>query len=100
MTVSAPKSPRLLPEDLSRRSALGLALLGAAAATAPRAAAGPGDVAVKHYIPIRLKPGMDQLVLDRWYMTYHAPQTRRAYKAWQRNYVSFRSYLPPAEATA
>jgi hypothetical protein len=24
---------------------------------------------------------------------------RRAFKAWQRNYVSFRSYLPPTEAT-
>jgi hypothetical protein len=87
-------------EDLSRRGAIGLALLGAAAAAAPRAAAAPGDVAIKHYIPVRLKPGMDQLALDRWYMTYHAPQVRRAFKAWQRNYVSFRSYLPPAEATA
>ena len=70
------------PEDLSRRGALGLALLGAMAAAAPRAAAAPGDVAIKHYIPVRLKPGMDQLALDRWYMTYHAPQVRRAFKAW------------------
>lgn len=89
-----------LPEDLSRRGAIGLALLGAAVAAAPRASAAPGDVAIKHYIPVRLKPGMDQLALDRWYMTYHAPQVRRAFKAWQRNYISFRSYLPPAEATA
>lgn len=90
-----------LPDHLSRRGALGLALLGAAtAAAAPKAMAAPGDVAIKHYIPVRLKPGMDQLALDRWYMTYHAPQVRRAFKAWQRNYVSFRSYLPPAEATA
>lgn len=89
-----------LPEELSRRGAIGLALLGAAVAAAPRAAAAPGDIAIKHYIPVRLKPGMDQLALDRWYMTYHAPQVRRAFKAWQRNYISFRSYLPPAEATA
>jgi hypothetical protein len=93
-------APRLLPDDISRRGALSLALLGAAVAAAPGAVAAPGDVAIKHYIPIRLKPGMDQLALDRWYMTYHAPQVRRAFKAWQRNYVSFRSYLPPAEATA
>jgi hypothetical protein len=93
-------STLLRPEDISRRGALGLAMLGLAAATAPRAQAGPGDIAIKHYIPINLKPGSDQLSLDRFYMTYHAPQVRRAFKAWQRNYVSFRSYLPPAEATA
>lgn len=53
------------PDHLSRRGALGLALLGAAAAAAPKAMAAPGDVAIKHYIPVRLKPGMDQLALDR-----------------------------------
>ncbi|WP_370338757.1 hypothetical protein [Parvularcula marina] len=56
------------------------------------------EEAIKHYILINLKPGADQLALDRWYMTYHAPQVRRAMKAWQRNYVSFRSYLPPQMA--
>ena len=56
--------------------------------------------AIKHYILIDLKPGADQLALDRWYLTYHAPQVRRAVKAWQRNYVSFRSYLPSEEAKA
>lgn len=54
--------------------------------------------AIKHYILIELLPGADQLALDRWYMTFHAPQVRRAYQAWQRDYLSFRSYLPPAEA--
>jgi hypothetical protein len=58
------------------------------------------DQRIKHYILIDLLPGFDQLMLDRWYMTYHAPETRRAYKAWQRNYVSFRSYLPPTDAKA
>lgn len=58
------------------------------------------ETAVKHYILIKLKDGMDQLALDRWYITYHAPQVRRAFKAWQRNYISFRSYLPSGDALA
>jgi hypothetical protein len=33
--------------------------------------------AIKHYILIELLPGADQLALDRWYMTFHAPQVRR-----------------------
>jgi uncharacterized protein (TIGR02118 family) len=81
---------------ISRRIALA-GLLGASVAPAVAAPASAG-VAVKHYILIDILPGFDQLALDRWYMTYHAPQTRRAYKAWQRNYVSYRSYLPLAEA--
>jgi hypothetical protein len=85
---------------LSRRGALGLTAAVAGATLAGKAAAAPAETAIKHYILIRLKPGMDQLALDRWYMTYHAPQVRRAYKAWQRSYVSFRSYLPSAEAAA
>lgn len=84
-----------MSDTLNRRTALGLgaAMLALAAAT-PAAAVG----AMKHYILVDLKPGVDQLVLDRWYMTFHAPQVRRAFKAWQRNYLSFRSYLPPEEA--
>ncbi|MBL8773654.1 MAG: hypothetical protein JNK30_19870 [Phenylobacterium sp.] len=82
---------------LDRRAALGLSLVGlATAVAAPAQAVG----AMKHYILVDLKPGVDQLVLDRWYMTFHAPEVRRAFKAWQRNYVSFRSYLPPEEARA
>lgn len=81
----------------SRRTLLG-SIAGAgllALATPARAAA-----AIKHYILVELLPGVDQLALDRWYMTYHAPEVRRAYQAWQRNYISFRSYLPPDEARA
>lgn len=81
--------------NLTRRVALSIGLAGLAAATAtPAFAVG----AMKHYILVDLKPGVDQLTLDRWYMTFHAPQVRRAFKAWQRNYVSFRSYLPADEA--
>ena len=79
----------------SRRTLLGsIAGAGLLAMAAPARAAG----AIKHYILVELLPGVDQLALDRWYMTYHAPEVRRAYQAWQRNYVSFRSYLPPEEA--
>jgi len=85
-----------MTQPLSRRAALALVAVGAAAAATPALAVG----AMKHYILVDLKPGADQLVLDRWYMTFHAPQVRRAYKAWQRNYVSYRSYLPPDEAKA
>ena len=83
-----------MTEQLSRRAALAMAAASTAAFATPAWAVG----AIKHYILVDLKPGTDQLVLDRWYMTFHAPQVRRAFKAWQRNYVSFRSYLPPEEA--
>lgn len=81
---------------LSRRTALALLTAGAAtAAASPAWAVG----AIKHYIIIDLKPEMDMLALDRWYMTFHAPQVRRAFKAWQRNYVSYRSYAVTDEAS-
>lgn len=85
----------MIDQGVTRRTLMA----GAAGATAmlwaaPALAAG----AIKHYILIELLPGADQLALDRWYMTFHAPQVRRAYQAWQRDYLSFRAYLPPAEA--
>lgn len=83
-----------MTEPLTRRTALVLASGAAAAMATPAWAVG----AIKHYILVDLKPGMDQLVLDRWYMRFHSAEVRRAFKAWQRNYVSFRSYLPPEEA--
>ncbi len=80
---------------LTRRAALAALTAGAASAVAsPAFAVG----AIKHYIIIDLKPEMDMLALDRWYMTFHAPQVRRAFKAWQRNYVSYRSYAVTDEA--
>ncbi len=83
-------------DALTRRTLLsGIAAGATLAAIAPARAAGE---AIKHYILIELLPGADQLELDRWYMTYHAPQVHRAYRAWQRDYISFRSYLPAPEA--
>lgn len=81
---------------LTRRAALWTAAGAAALVAVPAHAVG----AIKHYILIQLLPGMDQNELDRWYITFHSQQVRRAFKAWQRNYISFRSNLPPAEATA
>ncbi len=72
------------------------ALLLAAAIPTPARAEG----AVKHYILIDLKPEADQLALDRWYLAHHGPENRRAVKAWQRNYLSYRSYLPSEKALA
>jgi len=80
---------------LTRRLALGLAVAGAAAIATPAFAVG----AIKHYIIIELTPGSDQLLLDRFYIAFHSQEVHRAVKAWQRNYISFRSYLPPEEAT-
>lgn len=83
--------------ELTRRRLMaGTAAATVLLAASPALAAG----AIKHYILVELLPGADQLALDRWYMTFHAPQVRRAYQAWQRDYLSFRSYLPPAEAVA
>lgn len=86
----------MMADHLSRRQAMagGAAVLAALAVPQPAFATG----AIKHYILIELLPGADQLALDRWYMTFHAPQVRRAYQAWQRDYLSFRAYLPPEEA--
>lgn len=62
------------------------------------ASAAAAQDAVKHYILIELKPGADQLALDRWCLAFHGPENRRAVKAWQRNYLSYRSYLPSEKA--
>lgn len=84
------------PSALTRRTLLsGMAAGASMAFAAPAWAAAE---AIKHYILIELLPGSDQLELDRWYITYHAPQVHRAYRAWQRDYISFRSYLPAPEA--
>jgi hypothetical protein len=67
----------------------GAALLGAAPARAVDA--------IKIYILIDMAPGVDVLVLDRWYLTFHAPERRDLVRAWQRHYVSYRTYAVPEE---
>ena len=85
---------------LSRRAALTFAAGAGAALIAAPATAQSDHLAIKHYILINLMPGQDLLILDRFYMTFHSQEIHRAVKAWQRNYISFRSYLPPDEAKA
>lgn len=54
--------------------------------------------AVKILIMIDVPDTTNLLALDRWYMRYHAPEMHRAMRAWQRNYLSYRSYIvPPGE---
>jgi len=78
----------------SRRAVLAFTAAAGAALATPAFAVG----AIKHYIIVELQNGADQLWLERWYITFHAREVRRAFKAWQRNYISFRSYAVPDEA--
>lgn len=56
---------------------------------------------IRHYIMIDLLNGADLLLLDRWYITYHAPETLQRTQRRQTKYVTFRTYaLPPEEAKA
>lgn len=54
--------------------------------------------AVKFYIMIDVPKRTDQLALDRWYLTHHSQEMHRAMRAWQRNYLSYRSYEATPEA--
>lgn len=57
------------------------------------------DTAIQHSILIDMKPGVDVLALDRWYITYHAPETLARTGRAQTRYVSFRTYqVSDAEA--
>ncbi|MBI1760737.1 MAG: hypothetical protein HYR56_04800 [Acidobacteria bacterium] len=56
---------------------------------------------IRHYIMIDLLNGADLLLLDRWYITYHAPETLQRTQSRQTRYATFRTYaLPPEEAKA
>jgi hypothetical protein len=56
---------------------------------------------IKHYIMIEMLNGVDLLLLDRWYITYHAPETLRRTERRQTKYATFRTYtLPPDEVKA
>lgn len=73
---------------------IGLAALAAAAAPT-RAQDGP----IQHFIMVELQNGADLLALDRWYITYHAPETLARTGGAQTRYVSFRTYaVTPQEA--
>lgn len=61
----------------------------------PAVADGVGPQAVKFAIMIDVPDLTNLNAFDRWYMTYHSRQMHRAMRAWQRHYISYRSYLPP-----
>ena len=52
---------------------------------------------IRHYIMIEMLNGVDLLLLDRWYITYHAPETLQRTERRQTKYATFRSYALPAE---
>lgn len=57
------------------------------------------EAPIQHYIMIDMKPGVDVLALDRWYLTHHAPETLARTGGTQTTYVSYRTYeFPDAEA--
>jgi len=69
----------------------------AAAALSPPARADDGPI--QHFIMVELQNGADMLALDRWYITYHAPETLARTGGAQTRYVSFRTYaVTPQEA--
>lgn len=63
--------------------------------TTPAAAQQPDAKAVKFYIMIDVPDLTNLSALDRWYMTYHSQQMHRAMRVWQKNYVSYRTYIVP-----
>lgn len=55
------------------------------------------EAAIQHYIMIDIAPTTDVLVLDRWYVTHHAPETLQRTERAQTNYVSYRTYATAPE---
>ena len=56
---------------------------------------------IRHYIMIEMLNGVDVLLLDRWYITYHAPETLKRTERRQTKYATFRTWvLPPEEVKA
>ncbi|MGV7121474.1 hypothetical protein ACVENA_12120 [Sphingopyxis sp. 550A] len=74
---------------------LGLVLAATFSAGAPARADTADPKAVKIYIMIDVPDLTNLGALDRWYMTYHSQQMHRAMRAWQKNYLSYRSYIVP-----
>ncbi|WP_066657139.1 MULTISPECIES: hypothetical protein [unclassified Sphingomonas] len=72
-----------------------LALVALALATPLRAQ----EVPIQHFVMVEVTPPVDLLAVDRWYITYHAPETLARAQNRQTRYVSHRSYrFTPEEA--
>ena len=55
---------------------------------------------IKHYILIALGETTDVLVLDRWYLNHHAPETLQRTRRAQTRYVSYRTYALTSDERA
>lgn len=58
-------------------------------ATMPLAAQGQP---IQHFVMVEAREDVDLLAIDRWYITYHAPETLARAENRQTRYVSFRTY--------
>ena len=77
---------------ISRRE-LGLAVAAVAVAgTGDAVGQDTSDGPMRHYITIDMKPDIDVLALDRWYIAHHAPETLRRTGGAQTRYVTYRTY--------
>lgn len=57
------------------------------------------EVPIQHFVMVEVTPPVDLLAVDRWYITYHAPETLARAQHRQTRYVSHRSYrFTPEEA--
>ena len=66
--------------------------------TTPRPAIDPEKTGpIKHYIMIEMLNGVDLILLDRWYITFHAPETLRRTDRRQTKYVTYRTYTLPVD---
>lgn len=57
----------------------------------------PTPAPIQHYIMVDIAPTTDVLVLDRWYITHHAPETLARTERAQTEYVSYRTYAVASE---
>lgn len=53
---------------------------------------GAQDRPIQHFVMVEAQDGVDLLAIDRWYITYHAPETLARAGNRQTRYVSFRTY--------
>jgi len=58
------------------------------------------DAAIKHYIMVDLDETTDVLVLDRWYITHHAPETLTRTGRAQTQYQTSRTYALAPDTAA
>lgn len=74
-------------------------LLVACAALAAAPAALAQEQPIQHFVMVEVD-GVDLLAVDRWYITYHAPETLARAENRQTRYVSFRTYEVTPEEVA